>query len=234
MDLRVIGDLRDARTSTREAWTNLRRAGHGERLSRRGKPDSGEIPNWGAMVNDWRRGLVHGLRNYLAELTGASIYRIPRWWRLILRRRAGGRTEGKSLVRALSWLSLVYGLRRSLPSFHGLRRVVRWLKVCHNRARRRHNGDGRVAASSVQVGTATGQNSAPSSSPARDFSPYVVICTPPGMKRNGGEDHGAGSPAAVHWNWRSLSGYCTMQIPFSAPDRADWEAPFSIFHVESY
>jgi hypothetical protein len=48
------------------------------------------------MVNDWRRGLVYWVRNYLAELTGASIYRIPRRWCLILRRRTGGRREGKS------------------------------------------------------------------------------------------------------------------------------------------
>jgi hypothetical protein len=70
--------------------------------------------------------------------------------------------------------------------------------VCHNRARQRHNGDGRTATSPVQVGTATGRNSAPSSSPVRYFSPCVVICTPPGTNHNGGEDHDAGSSAAVH------------------------------------
>jgi hypothetical protein len=60
----------------------------------RGKPDLGEMRNWEAMVDYQRRGLVHWMRNYLAELTGASIYRIPRRWSLIWRRRAGGRREG--------------------------------------------------------------------------------------------------------------------------------------------
>jgi hypothetical protein len=40
------------------------------------------------MVNDRRRELVLWMCNYLAELTGASIYRVLRRWRLILRRRA--------------------------------------------------------------------------------------------------------------------------------------------------
>jgi hypothetical protein len=46
-------------------------------------------------LDNQRQGLVHWMRNYLAELTGASIYRVLRWWRLILGRRAGGRREGK-------------------------------------------------------------------------------------------------------------------------------------------
>jgi hypothetical protein len=64
------------------------------------------------MVNDWRWGLVHWIRNYLAELTEASIYRISRRWRLILRKRAGGWRKEKSLAWALSWISLKYWLRR--------------------------------------------------------------------------------------------------------------------------
>jgi hypothetical protein len=35
------------------------------------------------------------MRKYLAELNGASFYRVLRWWHLILRRRAGGRREEK-------------------------------------------------------------------------------------------------------------------------------------------
>jgi hypothetical protein len=38
---------------------------------------------------------VPWMRNYLAELTGASIYRVLRWWRLILRSCGGDRREGK-------------------------------------------------------------------------------------------------------------------------------------------
>jgi hypothetical protein len=55
-------------------------------------------------VDDPSQGLVRWMRNYLAELTGVAIYRVLRRWRLILRRRAGGRREGKSLAQALSWL----------------------------------------------------------------------------------------------------------------------------------
>jgi hypothetical protein len=46
-------------------------------------------------VDDQRQGLVPWMHNYLVELTGASIYRVLRRWRLILRSCAGGRREGK-------------------------------------------------------------------------------------------------------------------------------------------
>jgi hypothetical protein len=39
--------------------------------------------------------MVYWTRNNLAELTEASIYRFHQRWRLILRRRAGGRREEK-------------------------------------------------------------------------------------------------------------------------------------------
>jgi hypothetical protein len=60
------------------------------------KTDLGEERNWEAMVDDQRQELVHWVRNNLAELTGASIYRFHQWWRSILRRRAVDRREGKS------------------------------------------------------------------------------------------------------------------------------------------
>jgi hypothetical protein len=47
-------------------------------------------------VDDQRRELVHWVRNNLAELTGASIYRIHQRWRPIWRWRASVRREGKS------------------------------------------------------------------------------------------------------------------------------------------
>jgi hypothetical protein len=46
-------------------------------------------------VDDQRRELVHWVRNNLAELTGASIYRVHQWWRPIWRRHDGGRREGE-------------------------------------------------------------------------------------------------------------------------------------------
>jgi hypothetical protein len=40
------------------------------------KTELGEKRNWGATVDDQRRGLVLWLRNNLAEQAGASIYRV--------------------------------------------------------------------------------------------------------------------------------------------------------------
>jgi hypothetical protein len=58
-------------------------SGHGE-LSHGGVlTDLGEVGNWEALVDDPRQGLVRWMRKYLAELTGAEIYRVPRWWRPI-------------------------------------------------------------------------------------------------------------------------------------------------------
>jgi hypothetical protein len=41
------------------------------------------------------------MRDYLAELTGAVIYRFHRRWHPILRRRAGGWREGRSLAQVI-------------------------------------------------------------------------------------------------------------------------------------
>ena len=70
------------------------------------KPDLGKKGNWEAMVDDQRRELVHWVRNNLAELTGASIYRIHQRWHPIWRRRAGGWREGKftgASYRGIHW-----------------------------------------------------------------------------------------------------------------------------------
>jgi hypothetical protein len=48
------------------------------------------------MVDDQRQVLVHWVHNNLAELTGASTYRVHQWWRSIWRRHAVDRREGKS------------------------------------------------------------------------------------------------------------------------------------------
>jgi hypothetical protein len=56
----------------------------------------------------------------------------------------------------------------------------------------------------------TERNSTPSSSPAPDFSPTVVICTPLSMNRNGGDDHGVESPAARGLNL----GSCSPTVPW--------------------
>jgi hypothetical protein len=57
-------------------------------------------------VNNRRRELVLWMRNNLAELTGASSYRVHQWWRPILRRCAGGRRERRFIVvgyRGIHW-----------------------------------------------------------------------------------------------------------------------------------
>ena len=52
-------------------------------------------------MDDPRQGLVRWMRKYLAEFTGLAIYRFHRRWRPILRRRAGGRREGRSLAQVI-------------------------------------------------------------------------------------------------------------------------------------
>jgi hypothetical protein len=78
-------------------------------------------------------------------------------------------------------------------------------------------------------GWVTEHNSAPSSSPAPDFSPTVVICTSLSTNRNGSDDHSAESPAerytelgdliqtiyhhaTIQSAWQSLFGGNLLQI----------------------
>jgi hypothetical protein len=63
--------------------------------------------------------------------------------------------------------------------------------ACRNRDKWRHDGGSRAAKSSVQVGTTTGQYSAPSSSLHEIFSPSVIIRTLERTNRNADEDRGA-------------------------------------------
>jgi hypothetical protein len=63
--------------------------------------DLGEVGNWEALVDNSRQGLVRWMRNYLAEFTGTTIYRFHRRLRLILRWRAGGQREGRSLAQEM-------------------------------------------------------------------------------------------------------------------------------------
>jgi hypothetical protein len=71
-------------------------------MSRGGaQTDLGEVENLEALVDNPRQGLVRWMCNYLAVFTGVAIYRFHRWWRLILRWRAGGRREGRSLAQEM-------------------------------------------------------------------------------------------------------------------------------------
>jgi hypothetical protein len=110
--------------------------GHGDMSHGGVLTDFGEIQNWKALVNDYGRELVLWMRNNLEELTGVAIYRLHRRWRPIRRKRAGGRREGVSHRRGLSWLSLAEELRWSLVSYFGWQRHGERVTAWRNRDER--------------------------------------------------------------------------------------------------
>jgi hypothetical protein len=67
------------------------------------------------------------------------------------------------------------------------------------------HGDDRLATSQRKWVRQQGGHSALTSSLAQDLLPWVIIHMPLGTNHSAGEDRGAGSPAAVHWTWRSDS-----------------------------
>jgi hypothetical protein len=160
------------------------------------KPDLGEVWNLRATVANWRRGLVHWTRNNLTELTRALIYRVHQRWHPIWRNRAGGREEGMSHRGDLSWRSLDKGVRLLLVSLHGSKRCGKTAQGVARPNERRQPRRWSCNYVVGQVGTATGRNSAPSSSHMRYFLSCVVICTPPGTNRSADEDRGTESSAA--------------------------------------
>jgi hypothetical protein len=110
--------------------------GHREMFHGSVPTDLGEIQNWEARVNDQRRELVLWMRNYLAELTGASIYRVLRRWHQILRRCACGREEELSHRDVLLWHSLDIGVWLSLVNLHDAKRRGKQPKAWRNRGKR--------------------------------------------------------------------------------------------------
>jgi hypothetical protein len=95
--------------------------------------DLGEIPNWGVLGEDLRHGLLHWLRNYLAERTGVAIYSLQRRWRPISRGCPGGRRGKEVLALGMS------GFHRGSPSaitghaYHDSpRRGLAFKHVAHN------------------------------------------------------------------------------------------------------
>jgi hypothetical protein len=78
--------------------------------------DLGEIPNWGALVDDLRHGLVYWMLDYLAEPMAHLIYRIRGRWLMNLDWRAGDRREGKLLAQVIPWPSQWQAYRRR-PSY---------------------------------------------------------------------------------------------------------------------
>jgi hypothetical protein len=151
--------------------------------------------NWAALVDGRRQELVLWMRNNLAELTGAAIYRLHQRWHPIWIKCAGDRREGLSHCGVLRWHSPDLGGWLSLVNLHGAKRRDKLPKAWHNRGKRRQPRRWPCGHVAGQVGMATGQNSAPGSSLVRYFSPCVVIYTSPGTNRSIGEDRSAESSA---------------------------------------
>jgi hypothetical protein len=70
-------------------------------------------------VDYQRQGLVHWMRNYLAELTRASIYRVLRRWRLILRTALAAGERGSALAQVIVAFTVV-----KPPAMDGLTTTV--------------------------------------------------------------------------------------------------------------
>jgi hypothetical protein len=64
--------------------------------------DLGEIPNWGALLDVSRHGLLHWLHNYLAEQAGSAIYRLPQRWPVNWRETRGGWRKRRLLALGIS------------------------------------------------------------------------------------------------------------------------------------
>jgi hypothetical protein len=78
--------------------------------------------------------------------------------------------------------------------------MVKWLTAWHNQGKQRHDDGGRAATSPVQVGTATGQFSAPNSSTVKIFSLPIMIHTSEGTNHGGRRKSGRGG----HRRWGSV------------------------------
>jgi hypothetical protein len=112
--------------------------------------------------------------------------------------------------------------------------VVRHPKAWRDRVNGGNHGDVHAATSTVQVGTATGQNSAPNSSTVKIFPLLIVIHTAEGTNRGASMNPNEGMPAARCTSPGIFSSYCTIGIPFRAPDRAKWSSLFSNFCVTTW
>jgi hypothetical protein len=69
-------------------------------LQRR-RTDLGEVPNWRALVSNWRHDLVDWVLDYLTDPTAHSIYRLLGRWPVNLGWRGGGRRRKRSLALAI-------------------------------------------------------------------------------------------------------------------------------------
>jgi hypothetical protein len=129
----------------------------------------------------------------------------------------GTMTQGWQLLACHDFMCVVKGLRHDAIAVNG-----------------DLHGDDRPTTSLRKWVRRLGSNSAPTSSPAQDLSPCVVIRTPPGTNRNAGEDHGAEFTGSTFTASKDLIVHCTMVIFVSLSDRATCRALFSNFCVATY
>jgi hypothetical protein len=179
------------------------------------------MQNWEALVDDQRRELVRWVRNNLAELTTASIYRIRRRWHPIWRRRAGDQRErGSSQARVIVAFTMA-----KPPAMDGLPTTVHYniVKLLGTWC----TGSKRPTPSRIfTAGHRASGYGEPSSDQVRAYLGAKIFYSPQlsTLRRAWitatGANSGAGSQAMSSLNLDSSSGYCTIRTPFRAPDRA--------------
>jgi hypothetical protein len=196
--------------SEHRAWTDLKRTGHDESLSRRRKTDLGEVSNSKALVNNWRQVLVLWLGNYPTELTTYSIYRVSERWCPIRRDYAGGREGGWVTAVIYRGDRRVIELRRLLNSHYGSWRRDKRPKAWHPHGEwrtRRWWPLGHVAGANRWI---TERIVLPSSSATRSFTRGSLSVFNSGVNRGDGTNPHARSPAVRYLNLAIWSEHCTI------------------------
>jgi hypothetical protein len=193
--------------------------------------DLGEIPNWGALVDDLRWGLVYRVHNYLAEQAGAAIYRLHQRWRPISRRRAGGRRGRRLLARVKPWLSPWQGHRRWTTYSSSLLRRVNVLRhVAHGR-QAINAGEDHFGRSQPKWVRQTHRRSGPSLSSAKVFTPPWLSPHQRARIAAMAQITAQRSPVARGAELVILFSHCTMVVTIRASDRPFYRARITNFHV---
>jgi hypothetical protein len=237
MGQRVWGKLRDAKTRTERAWSDLWRAGHGEVLSRWRRTVLGRIRNSRVLVDDrgWER--VLWLRDDLAQLPGPSIYSARKRWPVNWVRRAAAGKE-KGIGASARWLLPWRSLRRSpdAPSVT-IRDVVKRPDM-RRKTEKRRSPACLSAPAARQNGAAVSHRSDLQLTGGKDsFTPrgypLATSANPDGGSTNLRVGGVAGSEQAMLAVW-STSATVPSENWFRAPDRRSWSWIFSQFSMVTH
>jgi hypothetical protein len=171
------------------------------------------------------------MHNYLAELTGASIYRIPWRWRLIWRRCAGDRREGKSPGSAnVAFIEARLLVKDGLP-------IAVHYDVEMLLGMWRMGGKRSTPARIISVGRRISGYGEPSSDRVRTYpgdkifySPWLSTLCRARIAATGANP-GTGLSAVSSLNLDCSSSHCTIRTPFRAPDKAFLGVIFTNFYV---